>query len=267
MNTLMQRSLTALLFGIVMIGGIWIGSITFGLLFLAVAFMCLWEFFHLVSPTFSWREGAGISLGLLPFAWELAFQLSIVPWQPNLLAWLLLFSLLTALILILHPDKVFQQTAHSTLATAYLGLPFYFLLKIAFLNGAYHPELVFGILLLTWANDTGAYFVGSRFGKRKLFPSVSPKKTWEGTIGGVLFAILAGWGIYGLGWFDSLQDGLVLGAIVGITGTVGDLVESSLKRSFQVKDSGSILPGHGGVLDRFDSFVFLLPWVAGYLLL
>ncbi|MCB9285454.1 MAG: phosphatidate cytidylyltransferase [Lewinellaceae bacterium] len=266
MSGLMQRSLTALVFGIVMIGGVWAGPITFGLLFLVVSFLCLWEFFQLVSPGFTWREGAGIALALLPFLWEGAHHYFAFPWPPNLLVWLLLFSLIIVLTLIFNPEKVFLHTAHCTLSTAYLGLPFYFLLKIAFLNGDYHPGLIFGIILLTWANDTGAYFVGSRFGKRKLFPSVSPKKTWEGTIGGVIFTILAGWGIYGLGWFDSLQDGLVLGAIVGVTGTLGDLVESSLKRSFQVKDSGSILPGHGGVLDRFDSFVFLLPWVAGYLL-
>jgi len=267
MKGLMQRSLTALLFGAVVIGSIWLGPITFILLFFMVTLLCLWEFFKLVATEFSWREGIGIVLGVMPFVWEASHHFSIIPLEPSLLIWLLFFSTFAAILLIRHPGKVISDTAYWALGTAYLGLPFYFLLKIAFLNGTYRPELIFGVILLVWANDTGAYLVGSRVGKRKLFPSVSPNKTWEGTIGGIVLAVLAGWGVYALGWFDSLQDGVILGLIVGIIGTIGDLVESALKRNFDVKDSGSILPGHGGALDRFDSFIFLLPFAAAYLIL
>ncbi|MFZ2900241.1 MAG: phosphatidate cytidylyltransferase [Saprospiraceae bacterium] len=264
MNTLARRSLTALIFGIVVIGSIWASPITFTLLFLLVAFLCLWEFFHLVSPEFSWPEGLGIALGMAPVVWEAAAVFFEITWTPSVLPVLLGFSGFASLLLVLRPQRVVPLLAYWAMGLAYIGLPFYFLMKIAWWDGAFSAALPFGILLLTWANDTGAYLVGSQIGKRKLFPVVSPNKTWEGTLGGILFTILAGWGIYAIGWFGSLQDGLILGAIVGVFGTLGDLVESQFKRSFQVKDSGTLLPGHGGALDRFDSFVFLLPWVAGY---
>jgi phosphatidate cytidylyltransferase len=266
MNTLARRSLTAVLFGAVVITCIWASPVTFILLFLLVCGLCLWELFRLVSPGFSWPEAAGMALGLAPFVWEAGVHFFDQAWSPGVLGWLLAFSALSALVLILQPQRLFPLVAWWALGAVYIGLPFFFLLKIGFAGGVFRPELVFGLLLLTWANDTGAYLVGSQIGRRKLFPSVSPNKTWEGTLGGVAMCVLAGWGIHAIGWFETLQDGLVLGAIVGIAGTLGDLAESALKRHFQVKDTGSFLPGHGGALDRFDSFVFLLPWAGGYLL-
>lgn len=267
MKGLARRSLTAVLFGAVVIGSILAGEVSFSLLFLLVAFLCLRELFQLVSPEFSWPEGMGITLGLLPFLWEVARHFISIPWPPDLLVWLLAFSLFSAVLLIVHPQKIYPLIAWWALGTIYIGLPFVFLWKIAFMSGEYRFGPVFGLLLLTWANDTGAYLVGSRIGKRKLFASVSPNKTWEGTLGGIALAVLAGWSIHAIGWFETLQDGLILGLIAGVIGTMGDLVESALKRHFQVKDTGSLLPGHGGALDRFDSFIFLLPWAAGYLLL
>jgi len=266
MKGLARRTLTAVLLGVVVIGCILAGPVSFSLLFLLVAFLCLWEFFQLVSQEFSWPVGAGILLGLAPYIWEEAVYFTNIPWEPDPLAWLLAFLLLGSLLLVSRPQKFFSFFAHWALGAVYIGLPFFFLLKIAFLSGEYRFGPVLGLLLLTWANDTGAYFVGSRIGKRKLFKSVSPNKTWEGTLGGIALAIMAGWGIYAIGWFDTLQDGLVLGAIAGVFGTLGDLVESALKRHFHVKDTGNLLPGHGGALDRFDSFIFLVPWAAGYLL-
>ena len=119
---------------------------------------------------------------------------------------------------------------------------------------------------MTWANDVGAYFVGSKFGKTKLFPRISPKKTWEGSFGGVMMTFLTGW-LLSLYIIElNLKDWLILALIVSIFGSIGDLVESMLKRSVGVKDSGTILPGHGGFLDRFDAFIFLLPFAACYLL-
>ena len=267
MNNFARRSLTAVLFGAVVIGCFLAGRVSFTLLFLLVAFLCLWEFFHLASPTFSWPEWAGITLGLLPYLWESSRHFFSLPWPPDLLVWLLLFSLLGAVLLVFRPQQTYPLIAWWALGAVYIGLPFFFLWKIAFMSGEYRFGPVFGLLLLIWANDTGAYVVGSRFGRRKFFPAVSPNKTWEGVIGGVVLALLAGWGIHALGWFETLRDGLVLGALAGVMGAVGDLVESSLKRHFQVKDTGALLPGHGGALDRFDSLIFLAPWAAGYLLM
>jgi phosphatidate cytidylyltransferase len=121
--------------------------------------------------------------------------------------------------------------------------------------------------LLTWSNDTWAYLIGSKIGKTPLLPRISPKKTWEGTISGFIGCVLTGILIHYT--FNtkqlSLTDWLILGGIVGILGTIGDLIESMLKRSVGVKDSGSFMPGHGGFLDRFDAFLFVIPFVMIYL--
>ena len=131
-------------------------------------------------------------------------------------------------------------------------------------GSAYQPLRVFGLLLLIWTNDTMAYFVGSQLGRRKLFERISPKKTWEGTIGGGLCAVLVAWGLSFIIKDFTQPQWLVLGMVAAVFGTLGDLVESMLKRSVGVKDSGNLLPGHGGLLDRFDAFIFALPffWLA-----
>jgi phosphatidate cytidylyltransferase len=123
---------------------------------------------------------------------------------------------------------------------------------------------IFLILVITWAGDTGAYFSGRAFGRTKLFPRVSPKKTWEGAIGGMVLAVVGACavkaiGLPNVGWGHAIA----LGIIIDAGGVVGDLVESMLKRSFGVKDSGWIMPGHGGILDRVDSLLFTAPltWV------
>ena len=129
----------------------------------------------------------------------------------------------------------------------------------------FSPNIVAGILFLTWANDSFAYIVGSKIGKTPFFLRISPKKTWEGTIGGAVFCMLTAGIIAQFFTQLSLLDWLVVGAIVAVFGTIGDLVESLLKRSVGVKDSGSFMPGHGGFLDRFDAFIFCIPFVYFYL--
>ncbi|MEO1438184.1 MAG: phosphatidate cytidylyltransferase, partial [Bacteroidota bacterium] len=119
---------------------------------------------------------------------------------------------------------------------------------------------------LIWANDTFAYLLGSWIGKTKLLPRVSPKKTWEGTLSGVFVTLLASWLYYLLFGHLELEQWLVIGGIIAVLGTIGDLIESMLKRSFEAKDSGGLLPGHGGFLDRFDSFIFVIPFVWVYLM-
>ena len=118
---------------------------------------------------------------------------------------------------------------------------------------------------MNWVNDSGAYVVGSLIGKTPLYPRISPNKTWEGTLGGVFFCLVTGY-IFSLYYtMLSTVDWMVLGAITAIFGSLGDLIESMLKRSVDKKDSGNLLPGHGGMLDRFDAFIFLLPFAAAYL--
>jgi phosphatidate cytidylyltransferase len=133
------------------------------------------------------------------------------------------------------------------------------------LSGPFHYGVVLGFLVILWLNDTGAYFVGSLIGKHKLFERISPGKTWEGSAGGAVFALLTAWGLsFIFKQLDALQW-IFLAILIVISGTLGDLVESMLKRSLGIKDSGTILPGHGGLLDRFDAVFLSAPFVFVYL--
>ncbi|TDO72702.1 phosphatidate cytidylyltransferase [Flavobacterium chryseum] len=148
----------------------------------------------------------------------------------------------------------------------YVMLPFLFITKISFGIAAYNPKIIIGLFILIWTNDTFAYLVGKSIGKHKLFERISPKKTIEGFLGGVVFAALAG---FLISKFyirpnpefseQSILIWMIIALIVSIFGTIGDLIESKFKRVAGVKDSGSIMPGHGGVLDRLDSVIFVAP--------
>lgn len=144
----------------------------------------------------------------------------------------------------------------------YAILPFVFITKIPFGIRGFNPKIIISIFILIWTNDTFAYIVGKSIGKRKLFEKISPKKTIEGFIGGVVFAVLASYIISK--YYIEVKEGatfiwIVIALIVGIFGTIGDLIESKFKRVAGVKDSGIIMPGHGGILDRFDSVIFVAP--------
>jgi phosphatidate cytidylyltransferase len=150
----------------------------------------------------------------------------------------------------------------------YIILPFIFITKISFGVNDYNPKIIIGLFILIWTNDTFAYIVGKSIGKHKLFEKISPKKTIEGFIGGLLFALFAGYLISTYVIKPSAQFSnksiliwVIIAAIVGVIGTVGDLIESKFKRIAGVKDSGKIMPGHGGVLDRLDSVIFVAPFI------
>ncbi|WP_343697596.1 phosphatidate cytidylyltransferase [Flavobacterium sp.] len=148
----------------------------------------------------------------------------------------------------------------------YITLPFIFIVKISFGTNDYNPKIIIGLFVLIWTNDTFAYLVGKSMGKHKLFERVSPKKTIEGFLGGMVFAAFAGFLISKLyiqpnPAFSnkSILIWTIIALIVSIFGTIGDLIESKFKRIAGVKDSGSIMPGHGGILDRLDSVIFVAP--------
>jgi len=155
--------------------------------------------------------------------------------------------------------KPFENIAFSTFSLAYYSFFLSSIYYISFEGGDYTNTIVFAIIALTWTNDTMAYMVGSKVGRTKMFERMSPKKTWEGTIGGILFTVLVAFIIYHFFGIFTPAVWLGLAIIIGIFGTLGDLVESMLKRSYTMKDTGSLLPGHGGLLDRFDSLTFHLP--------
>lgn len=146
------------------------------------------------------------------------------------------------------------------LTTFYLTSAFIFLILIANQNKEFTPLLLLGVFILIWINDTGAYLVGKNFGKQKLFPSISPKKTVEGFLGGLFFACVASYFIAKFTETLDFTNWLILSIIASVFGTLGDLIESKFKRQAGVKDSGVIMPGHGGLLDRLDSIIFAAPF-------
>lgn len=143
----------------------------------------------------------------------------------------------------------------------YIILPIIILTKIPFQNNSFEPKIIISIFILIWTNDTFAYIVGKSIGKTKLFESISPKKTIEGFVGGALFAIFAGILISMYYVPMSFFYWITIAIIVSVFGTIGDLVESKFKRIAGVKDSGTIMPGHGGILDRLDSVIFVAPFI------
>ena len=276
MSGLRTRALSAVIFVGLILGGLFGGQYPFVILFTAVTAICLLEFYLMVLDRYKRRDrmriGLGIALGVMPHLIASAILLGWIPGrQELLLAIVLSFFPLVFLMFIYElfagSRFPFENVAMMVTGVVYIGAPFAMLDYVAFHSGAFDWQAVLGVLMLTWLSDTGAYLAGSNFGRTPLFKRISPNKTWEGFIGGA-FLVLASSQVLAL-WLDALdaKDWLVIALIVIVFGSLGDLVESMLKRSLGVKDSGRVLPGHGGLLDRFDAFIFLLPFVAAYLMI
>ena len=253
------------------------GRYTFIALFAVITALCLWEYLCMMLTKYTKRDFyrmlIGVAFGLTPFVFATILHLRPAITQSNdqfVIVTAILFSPLVFLAFVYElfsgSKTPFQNVGFIVLGMIYIGAPFALLDFIAFKEGEFNALIVFGLLLLTWMNDTGAYVVGSRIGKTPLALRISPKKTWEGTLGGIATTFLVAF-LYSYFTHElRLTDWMVLALIVSVFGSLGDLVESMLKRSVGVKDSGNLLPGHGGVLDRFDGFIFLLPFAAAYLL-
>jgi len=286
MSGLVQRAITAVFFVIVMIGGLFAGPYVFVGLFGLITILCLWE--YLAMTLESEESGKGLVrkiiallLGVLPFVLVATHYLFFSPSSPeanltvetslNFYGIALLFFPMLFLLFIFElfaaSKKPFANVAYTVLGIVYIGIPYALLVAIAYRTGSFNTTVILGMLLLTWANDTGAYIIGSKIGKTPLLPRISPKKTWEGSLGGVAVGLLVAY-FLSLFFIDlTMSEWMILALIVVIFGSIGDLIESMLKRSRGVKDSGTLLPGHGGFLDRFDAFFFLLPFAAAYLIL
>lgn len=170
-------------------------------------------------------------------------------------------------LLFLTRDLFTSKSLPKLLTNRYINTTFYisggivFLLLIAFNFGSYNSNTILGMFALIWINDSFAYFVGSNFGKQKLFESVSPKKTVEGFLGGVFFSAVGSYFIFAFTDELEFSSWLIMSVIISVFGTTGDLIESKYKRQAEVKDSGTLIPGHGGLLDRLDSAIFVAPFV------
>lgn len=275
MKGLLKRAMTAVIFVIIMLGGLFGGHYSFVALFTLITGLCLWEYLSLVLDNArrndSVRKILGLGMGMTPFLLASVLQLNLVSDRENFIAFAtILFAPFVFLFFVYElytrSEKPFTNLGYLVLGVFYIGIPFALLDFVAFSGEYFYATTVLGLLVLTWTNDTMAYVIGSQIGKTPLFPRISPKKTWEGTLGGAVVSFIVAY-ILSLYVSDlSLIDWLVLAFIISIFGSLGDLVESMLKRSHQIKDSGSLLPGHGGFLDRFDGFIFMLPYAAAYLL-
>jgi len=278
-RALLQRLSTAIFFVVVMIGGLYGGRYSFVALFGVITILSLWEYLSMVLERYTKRDRIrmllGLGFGMTPYILAVILQLNLI--QSGSDNFIIFTSILFfPFVFLAFVYELFSASKQPfinmgliVLGMVYIGAPFALLGFIAFDGDRFYANTVFGLLLMTWANDTGGYIVGSKFGKHRPMPKVSPKKTWEGYGGGILITLLLS---LILGYVFSgredlgVGDWIVLGLIVTIFGSIGDLVESMLKRSVKTKDSGNILPGHGGILDRFDAFIFLLPFAAAYLL-
>ena len=174
--------------------------------------------------------------------------------------------------LYLRQDDPIEDWAYTMLSQMYIALPFSLINVLAFTatpggQVAFNWLLPLSVFVFLWVNDTGAYCVGSLIGRHKLFPRISPGKSWEGSVGGAVFVLAAAWAVstYLDGSMLTLWQWLGLGLVVVVFGTWGDLVESLFKRTLGIKDSGNVLPGHGGMLDRFDSSLLAIPAAVVYL--
>jgi len=248
---LKHRLITALLGIPMLIALSYLGSIPLLLAVAVVFFLGLREFINLI-------ENAGFSplkLSMYIGGFLLLAESYIYKGEKALIVFFIVFMFLIIHLLI-KSEISLDTIAVSLLGVIYLSFLKYILLLRDLPNGFL---LIFMVFLLTWMVDTGAYFSGRLFGNRKLAPSISPNKTQEGAIGGVvitiLVAIILHFTLIPLGIFNAI----ILGLLVSIIGQIGDLFESLLKRSANIKDSGNILPGHGGILDRFDSILFTVP--------
>jgi len=269
-SNLTERSLTAILFVIVLLGSIIQSELASSLLFFVIILLCQREFYDFFTPTSTKPQKlVGIIGGLL------FFSSSVIATQADSgFSTLFLIIPLIFLIFIIElyrkKETPLNNIGSTILGIVYIAVPFTLLHELSYYNnleftGTYSYEILVGYFFLLWANDTGAYFVGRSLGKHKLFERISPKKTWEGSIGGALVGLLVGY-INSI-IFPSLNLEIWLGVaiIVIVFGSLGDLVESLFKRSLNIKDSGNLLPGHGGVLDRFDGIFISAPIVYTFL--
>lgn len=274
MKGLATRGLTAIVFVAVMLGGIFYSKYSFLILFGLITLLSLWEFYTLTFKNESndfLRKMYGVFIGIAPFLMAAFYHVDgnfdpLIFVKEHFLIFLPFIFLFFIIELFTNSKSPFSNIGNIFLGLIYVGIPLTLLQFIAIDSQNYFPKIVLGLLLLTWTNDTGAYLVGSMIGKTKLFPRISPNKTWEGSLGGVAATFVMGWILSVYVTELTLYNWLTLAGLVAVFGSIGDLIESMLKRSLGVKDSGNIMPGHGGFLDRFDAFVFLLPFAASYLL-
>ena len=259
MNNFWQRALTGTLFVIVLSTAIYFSAYSYALLFLAVVVLGMQELRNVAKEHFNKLSFAfSMSIGLLLYVLFFAVAAEQLP-AKFLLAIPASIALAQVAMLYNKVAQPFTKLAWCFLLPMYVALPFACMHFLVFKHGVYQYKPLLGFFILLWSSDTFAYLFGRAFGKHKLFERHSPKKTWEGSLGGAVLSLIISYFLY-LG-FNIYSPALwaAMAMVVVVGGTWGDLTESMLKRNFSIKDSGNILPGHGGILDRFDGLLISMP--------
>ncbi len=266
MKQILRRALTGAVYIVLILSAVFLDTDAFDFLFMTFGLACLYEYKRLVN-----LKGYHIFIAYLLLWWVYIYLIPDHVFLNNeiLINILMLCTLAVNTFLLYYlfskKEKQFTTVQKFIIGLFYISGGCIFLTMIPYKNNAFAQYLIAGIFILIWINDTFAYLVGSAIGRTKLYAKVSPKKTIEGALGGLIFSLTAA---YFMGLYESIispMQWILLAAIIVITGNLGDLVESKFKRVAGVKDSGAILPGHGGMLDRLDSLVFAAPFA--YLLL
>ncbi len=256
------RTISGLLYIAILVVSIISSEFIFISLFFLLGFICLLELEKLLRLKSYALYGVHIVFFIL---------FSYIKFESNATILLLCITIFVNLFLI--KDLLFIRTIPVFEKKKYVILIFYLISSIVFLtliptyNGIFNQELIVGIFALIWINDTFAYITGKNFGKNKLYERISPNKTIEGFIGGFIFSIIGGYFIFRFTLYRDFSFWLGLAIILSIFGTLGDLIQSKFKRQAGVKDSGNLMPGHGGLYDRLDSIIFSSPFVYAYLLI
>ena len=282
-RTFKTRSLTALVFVVIMLAGLLINQWSFFLLFSIIHFGCWVEYQELVGKIDPGYKEISFfhKYGVMMAGWCLMLYFTMDAFtifgiRLHELGWwlgLMFIFLLPVIELLFAKNILLKNIGYSITGIIYISLSWGLLMEMTgisqgtiepfFKTGGFSIEIPIIIILSIWINDTMAYIVGSLIG-RTPFSKISPKKTWEGTIGGVILCVatifLFGFLIYGI-INEQVINYAIIALIASIAGTFGDLLESKLKRSAGVKDSGQLMPGHGGFLDRFDSLLLAIPFV------
>ena len=271
-SNFLQRAITGILFVGVLVGCILYDPWTFSALFVVISALTICEFGHLINQV----EGVSINKNITMLA-GVYLYMAVMAFCTNLsgskifLPYLLLIMYLMISELYLKKENPVMNWAYSMLSQLYIALPFAMLNVLSFHTSpmdtsvSYNPILPLSVFVFIWLSDTGAYCVGSLIGRHRLFERISPKKSWEGSIGGGIVAIGSSFIFAHYFPIMNMAEWAGLALIVVIFGTWGDLTESLLKRQLHIKDSGAILPGHGGMLDRFDSALMAIPAAVVYL--
>lgn len=273
-SNFLQRAITGVIFVAVLVGCILGGPISFTILFALISALTINEFGNIVNRMEYMRMNKPISILAGLFLFLCFGYIGVVPGANEIfIPYLFLILYLFISELYKKQSNPLNNWAYAMMSQIYIALSFALLNVLAYHSSAtesvsqYNPILPLSIFIFNWVNDTGAYCTGMLFGKHRLFERISPKKSWEGSIGGAVFSIIAA--IVLAHFFTFLSTGvwIGLGLTVVVFGTWGDLTESLMKRTLGIKDSGNILPGHGGMLDRFDSTLMAVPAAVVYLYL